>query len=544
MNIRNIIFKTSIKYFILSLSIIMAILLSIVSALLPPIYLAKIIDSLNNQTYQISAIVITYFITLILSNLFISLRGSLLIIYGQKITHSLRSSLINKYYSLETDTQSKYQPGNIVSRFINDVDSIESLFTSGIISLIADLISLISILIIIFNKSKGLFLILLIVIPLIYLFTRYIQKNTLKSELENKVAISEVNAFIPQSLSNITTIHNLNIEKHIEDKYNQSIIKSYTALNKTNFYDAIYSPVIKSINAIIISIVIILTTSNNQNLLLLFGLTAGDTIMIINYISQIFDPIESIGMEITTIQSAMSGIKRINEFLNLKEKDKSLNQEIKDTDQDIAIKIDNIDFGYNDKKIFENYSLQIKNHQQVTFVGRTGCGKSTLFKLILGLYKPTNGSIKVFGFEPYNINNKQRKKIFGYVEQSFNPCIGSIKDNITLYDETISDKQVIETLKKCNLYETVNSFEKGIYTECKEELFSKGQWQLLSIARAIINSPLILMLDEISANLDSETEKEIFDTFNNVSKDKTVISISHRANANIGECIEINKKAS
>lgn len=544
MNIRNIIFKTSIKYILLSLSIIMAIILAITSSLLPPYFLAKIIDSLSNQSYQISAIVITYFITLILSSLFISLRDSLLIIYGQKITHKLRSELINKYYNLETITQSMFQPGNIVSRFINDVDSIESLFTSGIISLIADLISLISILIIIFNKSKGLFLILLIVIPLIYVFTRYIQKNTLKSELENKAAISEVNAFIPQSISNITTIHNLNIEKHIEDKYNQSIIKSYKAQNKTNFYDAIYSPVIKSINATIVSIMIILSTSNNQNLLLLFGLSAGDTVMIINYISQIFSPIESIGMEITTIQSALSGIKRINDFLNLKEKDIQLNQEIKDTSNDIAIEISNIDFGYTDKKIFENYSLQIKNHQQVTFIGRTGCGKSTLFKLILGLYKPTSGSIKVWGFKPYNIKQEQRKKIFGYVEQSFNPCIGTIKDNITLYDENISDTQVMDTLKKCNLFETVNSFEKGIYTECKEELFSKGQWQLLSIARAIINDPPILMLDEISANLDSETEKEIFDTFNNVSKGKTVISISHRANGNIGECIEINKKVS
>lgn len=544
MNIRNIIFKTSIKYILLSLSIIMAIILAITSSLLPPYFLAKIIDSLSNQSYQISAIVITYFITLILSSLFISLRDSLLIIYGQKITHKLRSELINKYYNLETITQSMFQPGNIVSRFINDVDSIESLFTSGIISLIADLISLISILIIIFNKSKGLFLILLIVIPLIYVFTRYIQKNTLKSELENKAAISEVNAFIPQSISNITTIHNLNIEKHIEDKYNQSIIKSYKAQNKTNFYDAIYSPVIKSINATIVSIMIILSTSNNQNLLLLFGLSAGDTVMIINYISQIFSPIESIGMEITTIQSALSGIKRINDFLNLKEKDIQLNQEIKDTSNDIAIEISNVDFGYTDKKIFENYSLQIKNHQQVTFIGRTGCGKSTLFKLILGLYKPTSGSIKVWGFKPYNIKQEQRKKIFGYVEQSFNPCIGTIKDNITLYDENISDTQVMDTLKKCNLFETVNSFEKGIYTECKEELFSKGQWQLLSIARAIINDPPILMLDEISANLDSETEKEIFDTFNNVSKGKTVISISHRANGNIGECIEINKKVS
>ncbi len=540
MKSKNIILETTFKHLLLSLAIFITILLAILSALLPPYYLAKIIDSLNDQTYQIKAIVIIYFLTLILSNLFISLRDGLLVVYGQKITKALRNTLMQKYYRLDCQTMAKYEPGNIVSSFINDVDSVETLFTSGIISLVADLISLISILIIIFNKAKGLFVMLLIIIPLIYLFTRYIQKNTLKSEIENKVAVSKANAFIPESIHNIFTIHNLNKEKHIEQKYGEYITKGYNALNKTNFYDAIYSPIIKVVYSLIISIVILLASGSNQTLLTLFALSAGDTIMIINYISQIFGPIESIGMEITTIQSAMSGIKRIDEFLSLKEKEISRNEAICNTKQNIVINIENIDFSYTDKKIFDKYSLQISNGQKVTFVGRTGCGKSTLFKLILGLYKPTKGKITIFGVEPYHLDNKQRRKIFGYVEQSFKPIIGSIKDNITLYDETISDDEVIEALKKCNLYNTVNNFEKGIYTDCKEELFSKGQWQLLSIARAIVCDPFILMLDEISANLDSETEKEIFDTFNNIAKNKTVISISHRANANIGTCIKIN----
>lgn len=540
MNTKHIIFKTSLKYFLLSLLIVLTIALAIIFALLPPYYLAKIIDSLNNQTYKISATVIIYLLILILSNLFISIRDSLLVIYGQKLTHALRSKLIDKYYKLDIEIMSEYNPGNIVSRFINDVDSVEILFTSGIISLIADLISLISILIIIFNKTKGLFVILLVVIPLIYLFTRYIQKNTLKSEIENKAAISKANAYIPESIHNIITIHNLNKERHIEDKYDEYIKNAYNALNKTNFYDALYSPVIKVIYALIVSLAVLLTTSNNQNLLLLFGLSAGDTIMIINYISQIFDPIESIGMEITTIQSAISGIRRIDDFLILKEREVSRNDKVIDTKQDILIDVNNIYFSYPNKDVFTNFSLQIKNGEQVTFVGRTGCGKSTLFKLLLGIYKPNNGTITVFGIDPYHLDNSQRRKIFGHVEQSFNPIIGTIKDNITLYDETIGDGQVIEALKKCNLYNTVSNFDNGIYTICKEELFSKGQWQLLSIARAIVCDPLVLMLDEISASLDSETEKAIFETFNNISKDKTVISISHRANANIGKCIKIN----
>ncbi len=539
MNVTSIMIQTSIRKWYLCLSILASVLGCVLFSLLPPYILSQIVDTLTNQS-QISFYIISfYFISLLLNNVMLSIRDSLLLIYGQKITHSLRSGMMLKYSNLDISTITKVAPGSIVSRFMNDVDTVEALFTNGIISLVADAISLISILVIIFQTTKGLFYTLLLIIPFLFLFTRHVQKSMLKSEMDNRAAIQETNAFIPQVIQNILTIHNLNKQTYFEKKYDDSIQKGYLAITKTNFYDALYSPVIQCTNACIIAIVILLSSTNNPSILAFFSMSVGSAVMIIQLVSQIFEPIESIGMEITTIQSALSGVQRINEFLKYKDKNPSRNESIENINQDIVIDIKNISFAYQDEDILHDYSFIIHKGEHITLLGRTGSGKSTLFKLILGLYEPNKGKILVYGHEPYHLDSKQRRKIFGYVEQAFHPVLGSIKDQITLYDSSITEEQVITALKRCHLYETVQTFQDGIHTPCKEELFSKGQWQLLSIARAIVTDPSILMLDEITASLDAESEKEILETLDSVSKDRTVISISHRKSADIGKSIQL-----
>ena len=537
MTVTSIMIQTSIRKWYLCLSILVSVLSYVLFSLLPPYILSQIVDTLTSQS-QISFFIISfYFISLLLNNVMLSIRDSLLLIYGQKITHALRSGMMLKYSNLDISTITKVAPGSIVSRFMNDVDTVEALFTNGIISLVADAISLISILVIIFQTTKGLFYVLLFILPFLFLFTRHVQQSMLKSEIDNRKAVQETNAFIQQVIQNILTIHNLNKQTYFEKKYDHSIQKGYLAITQTNFYDALYSPVIQCTNACIIAIVILLSSTNNPSILTFFSMSVGSAVMIIQLVSQIFEPIESIGMEITTIQSALSGVQRINEFLKYKDKNPSRNESITNTNQDIVIDIQDISFAYQDEDILHNYSFTIHKGEHITLLGRTGSGKSTLFKLILGLYEPNKGKILVYGHEPYHLAPNQRRKIFGYVEQAFHPVLGSIKDQITLYDSSITDEQVISALKSCHLYETVQTFQDGINTPCKEELFSKGQWQLLSIARAIVTDPSILMLDEITSSLDAESEKEILETLDSVSKDRTVISISHRKSADIGKSI-------
>lgn len=279
-------------------------------------------------------------------------------------------------------------------------------------------------------------------------------------------------------------------------------------------------------------------------MLTFFGMSAGTAVAVINYISQIFAPVENLGMEIQTIQSAIAGVHRINEFFELDEfsvkKDSFITEDTAmEADTDVLVDFNNVTFAYNDKNVVENLSFSIKKGEQVTLSGRTGAGKSTIFKLLLGLYEPDNGSVLIAGQKVTAIPDSEKRKIYGYIEQTFHMVPGTVKDQITLYDTLITDEDVIEAAKTAGLHDAIMELENGYDTICKPEDFSQGQWQLLSIARAAAAKPELLLLDEITANLDADTEKNVLDALNRVSKNRTVISISHRTNARTGRIIEI-----
>ena len=536
--VSKLIFRLIKEKYYLVLLILFSATLTLVFSLLPPLILGGIVDDLTINMNVSFNMIFLYFLFLVLNNLFISLRDSLLVIFGQKVSYLLREEMIDKYINLDVDILTKQKPGSLVSRIIDDVDKVESMFSSGVISLFVDICQIIGILFVIWKKSMGLFVLLLLILPFVYLFTRIVQKNTLTYEIENRKEVAKANGFIPETIRNIITIHNLKKENYVKGQYLEYINKSYRALNKTNFYDSIYSPIILMINSLVIGIMMLLASSNNTNILTLFSISAGSAVTIINYIGQIFTPIESIGMEIQSVQTSLACIKRIDEFLSLPNKEEII---LKENDlEDDEIVINDLSFSYGDNKVFENYNLNIKKGEHITLLGRTGAGKSTLFKIILGLYRPNDGYVSIFGRDPYCLKEKERRKVFGYVEQSFHPVKGTIKDQISLFDDSISDKEIINALRITGLMDTVNLFEKGIYEECKEELFSKGQWQILSVARAIVLNPSILMLDEISSGLDGDYEKELIEALIRASKDRTLISISHRKNAVFGRSVKIN----
>ena len=537
--VMHIVIATIRKKMFLSFLIVATVFLTIVLSLLPPLFLGRIVDALTlKKTFPLS-LLIAYFLSLVSGFIVLALRDSLLVICGQKITHSLRSALMDKEIRLSATSLSRQKSGEMVSRFISDVDQIELLFTSGIISLIADALQMISIFIVIFSKTKGLALLMFIVLPLVFLFTRHVQKKMLHAEKQNRDAIAMANACIPETLENILTIHNLNIESFMEQRYDGCIDRSYQALNKTNFYDSIYSPVILIINAVVIALLMCTASSNSPIILAFFGMSAGNVVTIMNYISQIFSPIESIGMEIQTIQAAVASVTRINEFLNQDEKKTYPEVSMNYTETDDVVKAEKISFSYDQKNVLHNFDLAIHKGEHITLSGRTGAGKSTLFKLILGLYEPDKGKILVCNQEPYRLKDKERRTVFGYVEQKFHPVKGNLKEQITLFDSSISDEQVYRALQLTGLYETVMSFENGIYAPVKKEMFSQGQWQILSIARAIVCDPEILMLDEITSDLDAISEQQIMHVLSEVSRDRTLISITHRTNAQNGRIITL-----
>lgn len=564
------------KHLLLVMGIAGSVCGAILLSLVPPMILARIIDGLTTKRMAGFGWIMAYFGLLALTGLMESAREGLLIIFGQKMTHTLRSGLMEKLIHLKADDLSRQEPGSVVSRFVGDVDTVENLFTSGIVSMFADVCRIVSILVVIWFKNRGLSMILLILLPFLLVFTRYVQKNMLISQLQNRKAVSRASGHVPETLRNIRTIHCLSKESYMERKYDEYIGDSYRAMERTNFYDAVYSPVVLILNAIVVACVMLLSASGSPRVLTLFGMSAGTAVAVMNYISQIFTPVESLGMEIQTIQSAVAGIRRINEFLSIEElpereellerEDLSGKEELPKREElpeleelskkeqipegnrfpekrkengEAFVEFRNVTFGYDERKILKQLSFQVKQGERVTLMGRTGAGKSTILKLLLGLYEPQEGEVRIQGIAASNIPDGDKRRIFGYVEQSFHMVPGSVKDQITLFDPVITDQAVKNVASLTGLQDTIEALPDGYDTICTPELFSQGQWQLLSIARAAVASPRLLLLDEITANLDAETEKEVLQALKRVSGERTVISISHRTSAEMGRVIPI-----
>lgn len=541
-NVVSIILHTIIKRKCLSLGIIISVCGAIITALYPPLVLGKIVDTLTTGSQVPVYLVFVYMAFTVIAGLMEATREGLLTVFGQKITHALRSGLMEHFVRLSTDSLNKQEPGAVVSRFVGDVDTVENLFTSGIVSMFADACKIISILAVIWFRNKGLATVLMVLLPFLFWFTRHIQKNMLDAQLKNRRAVSRASGHVPETLHNIRTIHNLGKEKYMEKRYDEYISDSYKAMEKTNFYDAVYSPVILILNAVVVAVVMLFSASGNAKVLTLFGMSAGTAVAVINYISQIFSPVESLGMEIQTIQSAIAGVRRINEFFELPVLDN--NEELQtektfDSKNDTPyVQFKDVTFGYEtDHIVISDKTFVVNRGEQVTLSGRTGAGKSTIFKLLLGLYKPQKGSILINDMNSAAIPDNRKRKIFGYVEQSFHIVPGTVKDQITLYDKSISDEAVIKAAKLTGLHDTIMNFENGYDTQCTQELFSQGQWQLLSIARATAANPELLLLDEITANLDANTERDVLTALKGVSENRTVISISHRVTARTGRVI-------
>ena len=541
-NVRSVIRQTVTGYAGLSLGIVLAVAGAIVTALLPPWILGSIVDTITAGNAVPVALVILYFAFTVLTGLTESLREGLLTVFGQKITHALRSSMMEKYTNLTAGELTKQEPGTIVSRFVGDVDTVENLFTSGIISMFADACKIISILVVIWLKNRGLAIVLLILLPFLYWFTRTVQKNMLKAQIENRCAVGRASGHVPETLHNIRTIHTLGKERYMEERYDEYIAESYRAVDRTNFYDAIYSPVILILNAIVVAVVMLFSASGNAKVLTLFGMSAGTAVAVINYISQIFTPVESLGMEIQTIQSAIAGVHRINEFYALEElpeRVRNLETPVVTEEETPFVELQNVTFAYEDdsRKILHHLSFKVYPGEQVTLSGRTGAGKSTVFKLLLGLYQPGEGKVLIQGRDAFQIPENEKRSLYGYVEQTFHRVPGTVKDQITLYDDSFTMEEVREAARIAGLDATIEQLEKGYDTLCTSEIFSQGQWQLLSIARAAVAKPKLLLLDEITANLDAQTEEEVLRALKRASKGRTVISISHRVNAETGRII-------
>ena len=544
---------------LLPIALVITVVGAVVTALVPPLILENIVDGLTAENPMPIAQAFSYFGVTALAGLLESTRESLLIVFGQKLTHGLRSQMCEKLSQLSADTLSKMDAGTIASRFVGDVDTLETLFTSGIISMFADACTMIGIYAVLWQKNRGLAIILLAILPLIALFTRHVQKKMLAAQMDSRKAAARTSGLVPETIHCIRMIHVFGKEGFMRKRYDRTLQEGYAAMERTNFYDALYSPVILITDALVTGVVMLLSASSGPEVRMFFGMSVGTAVAVISYISRIFSPIESIGMEIQTIQEALAGAKRVGEFLELPTRletsedagekamtelgkasaasgsDRAAVAEPAKSPAVACISLEDVSFGYEEEKmVLKHLSFEIKTGEQVTMTGRTGAGKSTIFKLLLGLYRPQKGCVKIYGQDAYLLPDSIRRRLFGCVEQSFKRVPGTVLEQITLSDPMISREDAVEAAKLAGLHEVIAGMEQGYDTPCTDALFSQGQWQLLSIARAVAAKPSILLLDEITANLDVGTEQEVLYALRRAGENRTVVSISHRLYEKMG----------
>ena len=526
---------------LLTAGTILCVAASVAASLVPPLLLARVVDRLSEGAALTFFAVLGYFCSLALEGILSSAQESLLVLFGQKMTHALRSEMSRKLTQLPASTLAGQNPGEVTARFSGDVDTVEALFTSGIISMVADACRIVSILAVIAVKNTGLALVLLLVVPLFAVFTRHVQKRMLSAQFDNRRAVAAVSGLVPETLHNIRTIRALGMEAYMELRYDRRIADGYAAMERTNFYDAIYSPVVLLLNAVVVGIVMLLSASGNAEILNLFGMSVGTSVAVISYISRIFAPIESLGMEIQTIQSAMAGVRRIDAFLAQPERAVPKRNETA-ARGDVALS--HVTFGYGEKPVLRDFSMTVRQGEQVMLVGRTGAGKSTVFKLLLGLYQPEAGTVTIGGVDVSRISDQERRTCIGCVEQHFSRVPGSVLDQITLGDPQITAAMAKNAAQLAGIDAAVQALPKGYDTVCMEGMFSQGEWQLLSIARAAAADPAVLLLDEITANLDAETEARVLEALRRASAGRTVLSVSHRIYENLGgRTIEVRAQA-
>lgn len=525
-------FKDTLKNKKLSLIIlVIVVIFGIVMELIPPQLLRLIIDdNIANGIYEgVWKFSLFYLSAIILSRISDFIREVMIANIGQDALSKIRYNMAKKLKKLPISYYSHNAVGEIMSRFTADVDSVGVIFSEGLVGMIADVLKIIGIIVSIYILSPALALYAIILIPIIYFITKIFNDTSFKAQMLARKTISSLNGKIQEIFTGIRTIKIYGKEEQFIGKMQEPLNDNIKAVYKTSFIDSIFPCLLQILRAVIITILVLIAAPTGIGTL---GITIGGIAAAISLISDILKPIEEIAVEFQTIQEALSGLKRIQEFENEKEENKLFNNnDVDKTNINDDIYLNNVSFGYKENiNTIENISFSVKKGEKVAILGRTGAGKTTTLSLVAGMYEQKKGAILVNGQKPFHMKPEERRKIIGIVPQNIPIYDGTIKDAITLYDKNITDEQVINATKLVGLHDEIMKMPNGYDTEIGEGKikFSNGEQQLLTLACALVCEPPILLLDEVTSGLDSLTEKRIFKVIKKVSKDRTILTISHR----------------
>ena len=500
---------------------------NLVLLLLRP-YLTKQVIDLGFATNDIAVIeyyALMYGFTIIGSVLFIFVENYFLKSFGQKIIYNIRSIIFQKILNKPHDEFYKLPIGNWVTRITNDVESLRTLYTDVILNLASSGLMIIGILGFMYAINVPLAIIMTILLPIMSGIIWVFQKFSRRAFRKVSRSVAASNASIKELLNYIVIVKSYGGEKAIEERYN-TVNKGFLEaglFEVTTF--SIFRPLVDGL--FFVALIVIFTTTN----LIDSVADAGTVFAFIQYMDRFFQPLKEIADKYNSLQSALAGAERLVPLLE--EEERQMANEVPDEFKHIeTIEFEHVWFSYenNDVYVLEDFTFTIKAGEFIGIVGPSGSGKSTLLSLLMGIYKPTRGAIYINGINIAQYDSSVLRHLMGYVFQQAYLFKGSIRDNLTLFDTSISNEDMVNAAKQVNLHSMIEHLPEGYDTPVGYlgSLLSDGQKQLLAFGRTLIKKTPILLLDEATANIDSHTEKQIQASIENIRGSKTIVSIAHR----------------
>ena len=500
---------------------------NLVLLLLRP-YITKQVIDLGFATNDINVIeyyAVIYGLTIIGSVLCIFVENYFLKSFGQKIIYNIRAIVFQKILHKSHDEFYKLPIGNWVTRITNDVESLRTLYTDVLLNLASSGLMIIGILGFMYAINVPLAIIMTILLPIMGVIIWVFQKFSRKAFRQVRRSVAASNASIKELLNYIVIVKSYGGEKDIEERYN-TVNKGFLEaglFEVTTF--SIFRPLVDGL--FFVALIVIFTTTNVIDSVA----DAGTVFAFIQYMDRFFQPLKEIADKYNSLQSALAGAERLVPLLE--EEDRQIANEVPHEFKHIeSIDFEHVWFSYDNNDVYalEDFTLSIKAGEFVGIVGPSGSGKSTLLSLLMGLYKPTKGAIYINGIDIANYDSSVLRHLMGYVFQQAYLFKGSIKDNLTLFDTSISYDDMVDAAKQVNLDSMIEQLPEGYHTPVGYlgSLLSDGQKQLLAFGRTLIRNTPILLLDEATANIDSHTEKQIQASIENIRGSKTIVSIAHR----------------